>query len=97
MTLRRIKLQIIEILGTHDNYGTRFKDCFSLSHVLSEGESFDKVVEEKISFLIEENGFEGHVKDIVWIDDTNASIRFDKNEYTVLCSLKTQYVTINID
>lgn len=94
MELKRIKLQVINILGTHDNYVT---DCFSSSRVLGVGETFDKVVEEEVASLIEENAFNGSTKDIEWIDDTNAAMRFEGNEYSVVFSLTTQYVTLNID
>lgn len=94
MELKRIKLQVVDILGTHDTYVT---DCFSSSHVLSTGETFDKVVEDEVASLIEENAFNGSIKDIEWIDDTNAAMRFEDNEYTVVFSLTTQYVTLNID
>lgn len=95
MSLQQIKLQVIDILGTHDTY---VSDCFSSSHVLSEGETFKSAVEEDVASLIEENGFEGCVEDIEWFNNnTTASIRFDENEYTVVYSLTTQYVTINID
>ena len=81
MALQKIKLHVVDILATHDTYVT---DCFSSSRVLSEGETFDKVVEEEVYSLIEENGFDGHIKDIEWVDDTNAAIRFEHNEYTIL-------------
>lgn len=93
MALQKIKLHVVDILATHDTHVT---DCFSSSRVLSEGETFDKVVEEEVYSLIEENGFDGHIKDIEWVDDTNAAIRFEHNEYTVVFSLTTQYVTLNI-
>lgn len=94
MALQKIKLQIVDVLGTHDNY---VSDCFSSPHVLSEGETFEKFVEEDVAFLIEENGFDGHIDDIEWFDDANASIRFEENDFTVSYSMTSQYVTINID
>ena len=94
MALQKIKLQIVNILGTHDTY---VSDGFSSSHVLSEGETFEKYVEEDVAFLIEENGFDGHIDDIEWFDDANASIRFEESEFTVSYSMTSQYVTINID
>ena len=97
MALKRIKLQVINILGTPDMYITRFCDSFSSSRILNEGETFDKVVKEEVSDLIVNGGFEGHIEDIEWIDETNALIRFDDNEFTVKFSLTVHYVTINID
>ena len=96
MALKGIKLQVINILGTPDMYITRFCDSFSSSRILNEGETFDKVVKEEVEYLIE-NGFEGRIEDIEWIDETDASIRFEENEFTVEFSLTTHYVTINID
>ena len=96
MALKGIKLQVINILGTPDMYITRFCDSFSSSRILNEGETFNKVVEKEVSYLIE-NGFEGRIEDIEWVDDTDASIRFEENEFTVEFSLTTHYVTINID
>ena len=93
MALKRIELQVINILGTHDTY---VGNCFSSSRVLSSGETFEDVVEEEVLSLIENGGFDGHIRDIEWIDDTTASIRF-KNEYSVLFSLTTQDVSLNID
>ena len=63
---------------------------------MNEGETFNKVVEKEVSYLIE-NGFEGRIEDIEWIDETDASIRFEENEFTVEFSLTVHYVTINID
>ena len=63
---------------------------------MNEGDSFNKVVEKEVSYLIE-NGFEGRIEDIEWIDETDASIRFEENEFTVEFSLTVHYVTINID
>ena len=96
MALKGIKLQVINILGTPDNYITRFCDSFSSSRILNEGETFNKVVEKEVAYLIE-NGFEGRIEDIEWVDETDASIRFEENEFTVEFSLTTHYVTINID
>ena len=96
MALKGIKLQVIHILGTPDMYITRFCDSFSSSRILNEGETFNKVVEKEVSYLIE-NGFEGRIEDIEWVDETDASIRFEENEFTVEFSLTTHYVTINID
>ena len=96
MTLKGIKLQVINILGTPDMYITRFCDSFSSSRILNEGETFNKVVEKEVAYLIE-NGFEGRIEDIEWVDETDASIRFEENEFTVEFSLTTHYVTINID
>ena len=96
MALKRIKLQVINILGAPDMYVTRFCDNFSSTRILNEGETFDKVVKEEVASLIV-NGFEGHIEDIEWIDETNASIRFDDNEFTVKFSLTTHYATLNID
>ena len=96
MALKGIKLQVINILGTPDMYITRFCDSFSSSRILNEGETFNKVVEKEVSYLIE-NGFEGRIEDIEWIDETDASIRFEENEFTVEFSLTVHYVTINID
>ena len=96
MALKGIKLQVINILGTPDMYITRFCDSFSSSRILNEGETFNKVVEKEVSYLIE-NGFEGRIEDIEWVDETDASIRFEENEFTVEFSLTTHYVTINID
>ena len=96
MALKRIKLQVINILGTPDMYITRFCDSFSSSRILNEGETFNKVVEKEVSYLIE-TGFEGRIEDIEWVDETDASIRFEENEFTVEFSLTTHYVTINID
>ena len=96
MALKGIKLQVINILGTPDMYITRFCDSFSSSRILNEGETFNKVVEKEVSYLIE-NGFEGRIEDIEWVDETDASIRFEENEFTVEFSLTVHYVTINID
>ena len=96
MALKGIKLQVINILGTPDMYITRFCDSFSSSRILNEGETFNKIVEKEVAYLIE-NGFEGRIEDIEWVDDTDASIRFEENEFTVEFSLTTHYVTINID
>ena len=96
MVLKGIKLQVINILGTPDMYITRFCDSFSSSRILNEGETFNKVVEKEVGYLIE-NGFEGRIEDIEWVDETDASIRFEENEFTVEFSLTTHYVTINID
>ena len=96
MALKGIKLQVINILGTPDMYITRFCDSFSSSCILNEGETFNKVVEKEVSYLIE-NGFEGRIEDIEWVDETDASIRFEENEFTVEFSLTVHYVTINID
>lgn len=96
MSLKGIKLQVINILGTPDMYITRFCDSFSSSRILNEGETFNKVVEKEVAYLIE-NGFEGRIEDIEWVDETDASIRFEENEFTVEFSLTTHYVTINID
>ena len=96
MALKGIKLQVINILGTPDMYITRFCDSFSSSRILNEGESFNKIVEKEVSYLIE-NGFEGRIEDIEWVDETDASIRFAENEFTVKFSLTVHYVTINID
>ena len=96
MALKGIKLQVINILGTPDMYITRFCDSFSSSRILNEGETFNKVVEKEVSYLIE-NGFEGRIEDIEWIDETDASIRFEENEFTVEFTLTVHYVTINID
>ena len=96
MALKGIKLQVINILGTPDMYITRFCDSFSSSRILNEGETFNKVVEKEVAYLIE-NGFEGRIEDIEWVDETDASIRFEENEFTVEFSLTTHYVTINID
>ena len=96
MTLKGIKLQVINILGTPDMYITRFCDSFSSSRILNEGETFNKVVEKEVAYLID-NGFEGRIEDIEWVDETDASIRFEENEFTVEFSLTTHYVTINID
>ena len=96
MALKGIKLQVINILGTPDMYITRFCDSFSSSRILNEGETFNKVVEKEVSYLIE-NGFEGRIEDIEWVDETDASIRFEENEFTVKFSLTVHYVTINID
>ena len=96
MALKGIKLQVINILGTPDMYITRFCDSFSSSRILNEGETFNKVVEKEVTYLIE-NGFEGRIEDIEWIDETDASIRFEENEFTVEFSLTVHYVTINID
>ena len=96
MALKGIKLQVINILGTPDMYITRFCDSFSSSRILNEGETFNKVVEKEVSYLIE-TGFEGRIEDIEWVDETDASIRFEENEFTVEFSLTTHYVTINID
>lgn len=96
MALKGIKLQVINILGTPDMYITRFCDSFSSSRILNEGETFNKVVEKEVAYLIE-TGFEGHIEDIEWVDETDASIRFEENEFTVEFSLTTHYVTINID
>ena len=96
MTLKGIKLQVINILGTPDMYITRFCDSFSSSRILNEGETFNKVVEKEVAYLIE-NGFEGRIEDIEWVDETDASIRFEENEFTVEFRLTTHYVTINID
>ena len=96
MALKGIKLQVINILGTPDMYITRFCDSFSSSRILNEGETFNKVVEKEVSYLIE-TGFEGRIEDIEWIDETDASIRFEENEFTVEFSLTAHYVTINID
>ena len=96
MALKGIKLQVINIFGTPDMYITRFCDSFSSSRILNEGETFNKVVEKEVSYLIE-NGFEGRIEDIEWVDETDASIRFEENEFTVEFSLTTHYVTINID
>ena len=97
MALKRIKLQVINILGTPDMYITRFCDSFSSSRILNEGDTFDTVVKEEVSDLIVNGGFEGNIEDIEWIDETDASIRFKDNEFTVEFSLTTHYVTINID
>ena len=96
MALKGIKLQVINILGTPDMYITRFCDSFSSSRILNEGETFNKVVEKEVAYLID-NGFEGRIEDIEWGDETDASIRFEENEFTVEFSLTTHYVTINID
>ena len=96
MALKGIKLQVINILGTPDMYITRFCDSFSSSRILNEGETFNKVVEKEVAYLIE-NGFEGRIEDIEWVDETDASIRFEENEFTVEFSLTVHYVTINID
>ena len=96
MALKGIKLQVINILGTPDMYITRFCDSFSSSRILNEGETFNKVVDKEVSYLIE-TGFEGRIEDIEWIDETDASIRFEENEFTVEFSLTAHYVTINID
>ena len=96
MALKGIKLQVINILGTPDMYITRFCDSFSSSRILNEGETFNKVVEKEVSYLIE-NGFEGRIEDIEWVDETDASIRFEENEFTVEFTLTVHYVTINID
>ena len=96
MALKGIKLQVINILGTPDMYITRFCDSFSSSRILNEGETFNKVVEKEVTYLIE-NGFEGSIEDIEWVDETDASIRFEENEFTVKFSLTVHYVTINID
>ena len=96
MALKGIKLQVINILGTPDMYITRFCDSFSSSRILNEGETFNKIVEKEVSYLIE-NGFEGRIEDIEWVDETDASIRFEENEFTVKFSLTVHYVTINID
>ena len=96
MALKGIKLQVINILGTPDMYITRFCDSFSSSRILNEGETFNKVVEKEVAYRIE-TGFEGHIEDIEWVDETDASIRFEENEFTVEFSLTTHYVTINID
>ena len=96
MALKGIKLQVINILGTPDMYITRFCDSFSSSRILNEGETFNKVVEKEVAYLIE-YGFEGRIEDIEWVDETDASIRFAENEFTVEFSLTTHYVTINID
>ena len=96
MALKGIKLQVINILGTPDVYITRFCDSFSSSRILNEGETFNKVVEKEVGYLIE-NGFEGRIEDIEWVDETDASIRFEENEFTVEFSLTVHYVTINID
>ena len=96
MALKGIKLQVINILGTPDMYITRFCDSFSSSRILNEGETFNKVVEKEVAYLIE-NGFGGRIEDIEWVDETDASIRFEENEFTVEFSLTTHYVTINID
>lgn len=97
MALKKIKLQVINILGTPDLYITRFCDSFSSSRILNEGETFDKVVEEEVASLIENGGFDENIKDIEWIGKTDALIRFEENEFTVEFSLTTHYVTINID
>lgn len=96
MALKGIKLQAINILGTPDMYITRFCDSFSSSRILNEGETFNKVVEKEVAYLIE-TGFEGHIEDIEWVDETDASIRFEENEFTVEFTLTVHYVTINID
>ena len=96
MALKGIKLQVINILGTPDMYITRFCDSFSSSCILNEGETFNKVVEKEVAYLIE-NGFEGRIEDIEWVDETDASIRFEENEFTVEFTLTVHYVTINID
>lgn len=96
MALKGIKLQVINILGTPDMYITRFCDSFSSSRILNEGETFNKVVEKEVAYLIE-TGFEGRIEDIEWVDETDASIRFEENEFTVEFSLIVHYVTINID
>ena len=96
MALKGIKLQVINILGTPDMYITRFCDSFSSSRILNEGETFNKVVEKEVSYLID-NGFEGRIEDIEWVDETDASIRFEENEFTVEFTLTVHYVTINID
>ena len=96
MALKGIKLQVINILGTPDMYITRFCDSFSSSRILNEGETFNKVVEKEVAYLIE-NGFEGRIEDIEWVDETDASIRFEENEFTVEFTLTVHYVTINID
>lgn len=93
MALQKIKIQAIYILATHDTYVT---DCFVSSHILNEGETFDKVVKDEVAALIEENGFDGHINDIEWIGDTEAVIRFERNEFTVTFNLTTHYVTVNI-
>ena len=96
MALKRIKLQVINIFGTPDMYITRFCDSFSSSCILNEGETFNKIVEKEVAYLIE-IGFEGRIEDIEWVDETDASIRFEENEFTVEFSLTVHYVTINID
>ena len=96
MALKGIKLQVINILGTPDMYITRFCDSFFSSRILNEGETFNKVVEKEVAYLIE-NGFEGRIEDIEWVDETDASIRFEENEFTVEFTLTVHYVTINID
>lgn len=96
MALKGIKLQVINILGTPDMYITRFCDSFSSSRILNEGETFNKVVEKEVTYLIE-TGFEGRIEDIEWVDETDASIRFEENEFTVEFTLTVHYVTINID
>ena len=96
MALKGIKLQVINILGTPDMYITRFCDSFSSSRILNEGETFNKVVEKEVAYLIE-TGCEGRIEDIEWVDETDASIRFEENEFTVEFSLTVHYVTINID
>lgn len=93
MEIKRVKVQVIDILGTHD---THISECFSSSRVLWAGETFEKAVEEEVAALIEEFNFDGHIKDIEWIDETNASIRFEEDEYTVLFSLTTHYAKLNI-
>lgn len=94
MALQKIKLQIVNILGTHDTY---VSDEFSSSHVLSEGETFNKFVKEDVAFIIKENGFDSQIENIEWFDNANASIRFEENEFTVSYSMSSQYVTISID
>ena len=96
MALKRIKLQVINILGTYDLYVTRFHDNFSSIRIMNEGDTFDKVVKEEVTYLIMK-GFKGHIEDIEWIDKTNVSIRFDENEFTVKFSLTTHYTTLNIN
>ena len=97
MATKRIKVEVITILGTPDNYTTRFYDAFASSRILNEGETFEQIVEEEVLSLIEGCNFSGHTKDIKWIGDTCAEIRFEDNEFTVEFSLNTQNVTLNID
>lgn len=97
MAIKTIKIEVITILGTPDNYTTRFYDAFASSRILNEGETFEQIVEEEVLSLIEGCDFSGHTKDIKWIGDICAEIRFEDNEFTVEFSLNTQYVTVNID
>ena len=48
MATKTIKIEVITILGTPDNYTTRFYDAFASSRILNEGETFEQIVEEEV-------------------------------------------------